>query len=94
LHILEVDNEAVRKSQIERFQQAKRKQKKKYLQKLQKSLVALTEAAKSGKRNLLDLAIKAAKDRATLGEISDALEVVLEDIKQYIKPFLACIVKK
>ena len=73
LHILEVDNEAVRNSQIERLN--KLKENRNYSE-VQKSLVALTEAAKSGKHNLLDLAIKAAKNRATLGEISDALEVV------------------
>ena len=43
---------------------------------VKKSLVALTEAAKSGKENLLELAIIAARNRATLGEISDALELV------------------
>ena len=73
LHILEVDNEAVRKSQIERLHQLKSNRN---TTEVQKSLVALTEAAKTGKENLLDLAVKAAKNRATLGEISDALEVV------------------
>ena len=73
LHILEVDNEAVRQSQIDRLNQLKSTRNS---TEVKKSLVALTEAAKSGKENLLDLAIKAAKERATLGEISDALEVV------------------
>ncbi|MDG1397068.1 MAG: methylmalonyl-CoA mutase [Polaribacter sp.] len=73
LHILEVDNEAVRKSQIERLEKLKVDRNS---QKVEKCLVALTNAAKSGKENLLDLAVKAAKNRATLGEISDALEAV------------------
>ncbi|WP_298780349.1 methylmalonyl-CoA mutase [uncultured Polaribacter sp.] len=73
IHILEVDNEAVRKSQIERLHQLKLNRN---TEKVKKSLVALTEASKSGEGNLLDLAVKAAKNRATLGEISDALEVV------------------
>jgi len=73
LHILEVDNEAVRKSQIERLNQLKADRNS---AEVEKCLVNLTNAAKSGKENLLDLAVKAAKNRATLGEISDALEVV------------------
>ena len=73
LHILEVDNEAVRSSQIERLKKLKENRNN---TEVQKSLVALTEAAKYGKENLLNLAIKAARNRATLGEISDALEVV------------------
>ncbi len=83
LHILEVDNEAVRKSQIERLHILKRNRDS---EKVKKSLVALTEAAKFNlnskntdlhqHNNLLDLAIIAARERATLGEISDALETV------------------
>lgn len=73
LHILEVDNEAVRNSQIERLNKLKSERNS---VEVKKSLVALTEAAKSGKENLLALAIIAARNRATLGEISDALELV------------------
>lgn len=73
LHILEVDNEAVRKSQIERLQKIKSDRNN---NKVQQVLSDLTESAKSGDGNLLDLAIKAARERATLGEISDALELV------------------
>ncbi|WP_339882975.1 methylmalonyl-CoA mutase [Polaribacter vadi] len=73
LHILEVDNEAVRKSQIERLNQLKASRNS---AEVEKCLVNLTNAAKSGEENLLDLAVKAAKKRATLGEISDALEVI------------------
>jgi methylmalonyl-CoA mutase len=73
LHILEVDNEAVRKSQIERLNTLKAERN---AEEVQKSLVNLTNAANSGEENLLDLAVKAARNRATLGEISDALEVI------------------
>ncbi|MDP5040680.1 MAG: methylmalonyl-CoA mutase [Paraglaciecola sp.] len=73
LHILEVDNEAVRKSQIERLHTLKANRNS---IEVKKSLVHLTNAAKSGEENLLDLAVKAARNRATLGEISDALEIV------------------
>jgi len=73
LHILEVDNEAVRKSQIERLEKIKSDRNN---NKVQQVLSDLTESAKSGDGNLLDLAIKAARERATLGEISDALELV------------------
>jgi methylmalonyl-CoA mutase len=73
LYILEVDNEAVRKSQIERLQKLKSERNK---VDVQKSLEALTDAAKNQTENLLALAVKAAKNRATLGEISDALEIV------------------
>lgn len=73
LHILEVDNEAVRKSQIERLNKLKADRNS---NEVEKCLVNLTNAAKSGEENLLGLAVIAAKKRATLGEISDALEVV------------------
>ena len=73
IHTLEVDNEAVRNSQIERLQQLKATRNS---DDVQKSLEALTTAAKNQTENLLDLAVKAARNRATLGEISDALEVV------------------
>ncbi|TMM29116.1 methylmalonyl-CoA mutase [Polaribacter aestuariivivens] len=73
LHILEVDNEAVKNSQIERLQKLK---KERNTDEVEKSLVSLTKAAKSGTDNLLALAVKAARNRATLGEISDALEDV------------------
>jgi len=73
LHILEVDNEAVLKSQIERLSHLKDNRDP---EKVEVSLKNLTAAAKSSQGNLLDLAVKAARNRATLGEISDALEVV------------------
>jgi len=73
LHFLEVDNEAVRNSQIKRLQELKANRNNIIVK---ESLSALTKAAKSGKENLLDLAVTAARNRATLGEISDALEHV------------------
>ena len=73
LHILEVDNEAVRHSQIERLKHVKATRN---TDAVKTSLDNLTAAAKSSRGNLLDLAVKAARNRATLGEISDALEVV------------------
>jgi methylmalonyl-CoA mutase len=51
------------------------------------SLLKLTEAAQTGKENLLALAVEAARERATLGEISDALEVEFGRYKAQIKSF-------
>ena len=73
LHILEVDNEAVRQSQIDRLNKLKSNRNQ---AEVEKSLADLTKCAESAKGNLLDLAVKAARNRATLGEISDALEAV------------------
>lgn len=73
LHILEVDNEAVRLSQIARIQQVKSTRDD---AKVTATLKALTQCAKTGEGNLLDLAVQAARERATLGEISDALEEI------------------
>ena len=69
--ILEVDNDAVRKSQIQRLQELKNNRNSSLVV---ESLKKLTESAKTGEGNLLDLTVKAARNRATLGEISDALE--------------------
>lgn len=82
LEILEVDNEAVRKSQIVRIQQVKSIRDHK---KVMASLQALTQAAEKNTGNLLALAIEAAKNRATLGEISDALEIVYGRHKAQLK---------
>ena len=73
LSILEVDNEAVRHSQIERLDNIKSSRNS---EKVTKTLSNLTNAAQNNEGNLLALAIKAARERATLGEISDALETV------------------
>jgi methylmalonyl-CoA mutase len=82
LHILEVDNEAVRKSQIKRLKALKSNRNKK---EVEQALQNLTHCAKSGEGNLLDLAVIAAEKRATLGEISDALEVAFGRYKATIK---------
>ncbi len=88
LQILDVDNEMVRKQQIERLEQIKATRNN---EKVRACLAKLTECADShtqGKNttdNLLSLAVEAAKNRATLGEISDALEVVFGRYKAQIK---------
>jgi len=71
--ILEVDNDSVRHSQIARLQKLKSERNEAACQ---QALQALTDAAKSGQGNLLELAVTAARERATLGEISLALENV------------------
>jgi methylmalonyl-CoA mutase len=71
LELREVDNQAVRESQILRLNHIKTTRNK---QEVTQSLQALTESARSGKGNLLGLAIEAARKRATLGEISYAME--------------------
>lgn len=84
LQILDVDNQMVRSSQLERLATIKAGRDN---QKVAASLKALTHAAKSGTENLLDLAVIAAKQRATLGEISDALELSFGRYKAQIKSF-------
>ena len=84
LHILEVDNQVVRNQQIERLKSIKTKRDTK---KVIAYLSNLTEAAKNGNGNLLALAVKAARERATLGEISNALESVFGRYKANIKSF-------
>ena len=69
--VLDIDNSAVRDSQIARLQKVRAERDS---QACQQTLDALTEAAKSGQGNLLELAVHAARARATVGEISDALE--------------------
>ena len=71
LEILEVDNRAVLASQVERLQHLRAHRDP---QAVAKALEALEAAARSGQGNLLDLSVQAARVRATLGEISDALE--------------------
>lgn len=68
---LEVDNAAVRAEQIERLNQVKASRDS---EKVAEILARITDAAKSGKGNLLELAVVAAERRATLGEISMAME--------------------
>lgn len=73
MDILEVDNVAVRNQQIERLKKLKSERNQ---SEVDAALNALTIFAKEGKGNLLELAVIAAQKRATLGEISDALEKV------------------
>jgi len=73
LEILEVDNSAVREQQVKRLQKVKASRNNNAVQ---QTLNALTDSAKTGKGNLLEHAIEAARNRATLGEISFALEKV------------------
>ena len=73
LDVLKVDNSAVRESQIQRLQHLRAQRDD---QRLHQSLHALTEAAERKDGNLLELAVSAARARATVGEISSALEKV------------------
>jgi len=84
LMILDVDNQMVRKQQLERLAQIKASRD---TEKVKASLAKLTESAKSGQENLLSLAVEAARNRATLGEISDALEEVFGRYKAQIRTF-------
>jgi methylmalonyl-CoA mutase len=82
LQILEVDNDAVRESQIARLNDLKTNRNS---AEVTEALHNLTECAKTQEGNLLELAIIAAEKRATLGEISDALEKVYGRYKATIK---------
>jgi methylmalonyl-CoA mutase len=80
--ILEVDNSAVRLEQIARLEQLKRERN---AGDVESALNAITTCAASGSGNLLELAIDAARKRATLGEISSAMEKVFGRYKATIK---------
>jgi methylmalonyl-CoA mutase len=82
LDILEVDNTTVRISQIERLKILKAERNDEVLQ---KALDAITESIKTGKGNLLELSIDAAKKRASLGEISYAIEKEVGRYKAVIR---------
>ncbi len=71
IDILEVDNAAVRESQIARLKKLRNERNE---DACQQSLSRIAEAAKSGSGNLLELAVDAARNRASLGEISEAME--------------------
>ena len=73
IELLDVDNSAVRSAQIARLAEVKAKRDP---QRCRTALAALTEAARSGRGNLLELSIAATQARATVGEISDALETI------------------
>ena len=73
IETLEIDNTAVRNAQIERLHKLRAERDS---QAVEAALDALTECARTGKGNLLELSIDAARKRASLGEISYALEKV------------------
>ena len=81
---LEVDNQSVRKQQIERLEKIR---KERDSEKVNTALNKLTEAARTKDGNLLALAVEAARTRATLGEISTALEKVYGRYKAKIQSF-------
>ena len=81
---LEVDNQTVRRQQIERLGSLK---KERNSEEVTSALKNLTAAAQSGEGNLLALAVDAARKRATLGEISNALEEVFGRYKAKIQSF-------
>ncbi|MGR9500823.1 methylmalonyl-CoA mutase (plasmid) [Rhizobium leguminosarum] len=76
IDILEIDNSAVRKAQIRRIEETKRRRDGGAVR---EALAALAEIAQSGKGNLLEAAIAAARARATVGEISDAMRAAFGD---------------
>jgi methylmalonyl-CoA mutase len=80
--ILEVDNTAVREAQVRRLNKLKAERNN---GKVTEILDRLTDAARTGKDNLLELSVEAAKRRATLGEISLALEKVYSRYKAVIR---------
>lgn len=82
IDVLEVDNSAVRDAQIRRLEKLKAERDQAAVQ---KALEAITECARTGKGNLLELSIEAAKVRASLGEISDACEKVFGRHKAVVK---------
>ncbi len=82
LEILEVDNTSVRRQQIERLQKLRTSRNN---DEVKAALEAITEAASSGKGNLLALSVDAAAKRASLGEISDAIEKVSGRYKAVIR---------
>jgi methylmalonyl-CoA mutase len=84
LQILDVDNQMVRKGQLERLKKIKEGRNTKNVT---DCLLKLTQCAQTGDGNLLALAIEAARERATLGEISDALADVFGRYKAQIKSF-------
>ena len=73
IDILEVDNTAVRESQIKRLQRLRAERDE---TRVKQALDALTKAAEAGQGNLLELSVEAARSRASLGEISLAMEKV------------------
>lgn len=82
IEILDIDNTAVRLRQIEKLDELKKHREE---AKVQEALARMTDACESGEGNLLQLAIEAARVRATLGEISYAIEKVADRHKAVIR---------
>ena len=82
MEILEVDNGAVRESQVRQLHKLRSERDNPAVR---QALEALTECARTGKGNLLELSVEAARVRATLGEISDALEKVFGRYKAQVR---------
>jgi methylmalonyl-CoA mutase len=82
MDILQVDNTAVRQAQLERLAQLR---KERNSSDVVSALDSLTKCAQNGRGNLLELAIEAARVRATLGEISYAIEKVSGRYKAVIR---------
>ena len=82
MDILTVDNTAVRQSQINRLRKLKKERDQ---EKVNASLAAITRCAETGEGNLLELSVEAARNRATLGEISTAIEKVSGRYKAVIR---------
>jgi len=82
IDILDIDNTAVRLKQIQKLTKLKAGRDEK---KVEAALTALTSAAANGEQNLLEAAVEAARVRATLGEISDAIEKVAGRHKAVIR---------
>ncbi|WP_223591502.1 methylmalonyl-CoA mutase [Neobacillus bataviensis] len=82
IDILDIDNTAVRLKQIEKLNALKLSRDD---EKVKEALAALTKAAETGDRNLLEVAVQAARARATLGEISNAIEKVANRHKAVIR---------
>jgi len=82
IETLEVDNTAVRISQIKRLEKLRAERNQ---EEVTEALAKITESMKTGKGNLLELAVDAARKRASLGEISDAIEDVSGRYKAVIR---------
>ena len=82
IEILDVDNAKVREQQIARLKELRANRDN---EKVKQCLAAITEAVRTKSGNLLELAVEAAKARASLGEISDACEVVVGRYKAVIR---------
>ena len=82
IDILEVDNTAVREQQIARLKELRTNRDNAAVQ---KALDAITECVRTGEGNLLELAVEAARLRASLGEISDACEKIVGRYKATIR---------